>query len=340
MKIGIIGTGAIGGLFLAYLSERYNDIVCIGRPYQVTSFLKEGLFVEGVRGNKHIKDIRISTSLKDKVDLAILAVKTQDLDAIIADNKQMLKNSILMTTQNGVTADHILAKEFRKKNIITSIVMFGATFTPPNKVLHNFEGEVVLGNIFKEPDEKIMQDIKQMCAGIFDCHIVADIQGAKYLKIFLNLNNSIPACIGLSMQEAYADPDVCRVAIGLIREAYAVITQAKIQLDDLPSFNKEKILGFVRMPFDEAAGLFSKIMTGLSKEPLYGSILQSIQRKRPTEIDYINGQIAAVAKEQGQQAPLNEKITEMVHSVETSGRFYLKEDFLKETLEIARRYNQ
>lgn len=340
MKIAIIGTGAIGGLFLAYLSERYTDIVCIGRPYQVTSFLKEGLFIEGVRGSKHITDIKITTSLKDKVDLAILAVKTQDLENIIADNKQMLKNSILMTTQNGVTADHILAKEFKKKNIITSIVMFGATFTPPNKIVHNFEGELVLGNIFKEPDEKIMQDIKDICSGIFECHVVPDIQGAKYLKIFLNLNNSIPACIGMSMQDAYADPDVCRVAIGLIREAYGTITQAKIQLDNLPSFNKDKILGFVRMPFDDAAVLFSKIMTGLSKEPLYGSILQSIQRKRPTEIDYINGQIAAVAKELGQHAPLNEKITEMVHSVETSGRFYLKEDFLKETLELARRYNQ
>ena len=339
MKIGIIGSGAIGGLFLAYLSDRHKDIVCTGRPYQIAAFLKEGLFIDGVRGQKQINNIRISTRLKEKVDLAILAVKTQDLDEVVSANKAVLKNSLLMTTQNGVQADYLLAKDFKRSRILTSIVMFGSTFTPPNRIMHNFEGEVVIGSLFKKDfDEKAAAMVKSALDGIFECHIYPDIMGAKYLKIFLNLNNCIPGCIGVSMQEAYTDPDVCKVAIGLIREANLIMQHAKIALQDLPSFKKEKIMGFVTMPFAEAATVFSKVMTNLSKEPLYGSILQSIQRKRGTEINYLNGQIVQLAKTHKQEAPLNERITEMVHSVESTGRFYSKPDFLRETLAIAQVY--
>lgn len=339
MKIGIIGTGAIGGLILAYLSDRGNELYCTGRPYQVASFLKEGLFVEGVRGNTQIKNIKIATILKEKVDLAILAVKTQDLEEAIGENKSTLKNAILVTTQNGVKAEYVLAGHFKKKDIVTAIVMFGSTFIPPNKIVHNFEGEVVLGDIFKEGNEDTLPAVKSLFQGAFDCSIVPDIQGAKYLKIFVNLNNCIPACLGVPMQEAFADISMCKTAIGLIREAYAAVRSARIELQSLPSFNKEKVLGFVNREFDDAASLFSKIMTALSKEPLYGSLLQSIQRKKKTEIDYINGQIVELAKQHAQEAPLNEKITEMVHKVENTGRFFSKEDFLKEVAPLVEKYS-
>jgi len=338
MKIGIIGTGAIGGLMLGYLSEKEHEILCTGRPYQVTSFLKDGLVIEGVRGPRQITGIKIATSLKEKVDLAILAVKTQDLEEVIGENKSALKNAILVATQNGVKAEHILAGHFKKKDIVTAIVMFGSTFIPPNRIVHNFEGEVVLGSIFKEAGDDTLPTVKSLLQGPFDCFIFPDIQGAKYLKIFVNLNNCIPACLGVPMQEAFTDIPVCRAAVGLIREAYAAVSSARIELQSLPSFNKEKVLGFVNSGFDDAASLFSKIMAVLSKEPLYGSILQSIQRKKRTEIDYINGQIVELARQHAQEAPLNEKVTEMVHRVETTGRFFSKENFLKEVAPLAEKY--
>ncbi len=75
------------------------------------------------------------------------------------------------------------------------------------------------------------------------------------------------------------------------------------------------------MPLEQAAPIYSGIMTNLSKEPLYGSILQSIQRGRPTEIDFINGEIANQAKLHNVQAKLNTRATELVHHVEKTKKF-------------------
>jgi hypothetical protein len=68
-----------------------------------------------------------------------------------------------------------------------------------------------------------------------------------------------------------------------------------------------------------------------SKEPLYGSILQSIKRNRPSEIDYINGEYVRVAKNKRLQAPLNERLVEMVRLVERTGKFFSKHHLIAET---------
>ena len=71
-------------------------------------------------------------------------------------------------------------------------------------------------------------------------------------------------------------------------------------------------------------------MTSLSKQPLYGSILQSIKGGRPSEIDYINGEIVKIASENNLGARLNSKIVELVHRVEESKKFFKKEELLEE----------
>ena len=82
------------------------------------------------------------------------------------------------------------------------------------------------------------------------------------------------------------------------------------------------------MPGFEAAKVFSGTMAKLSKDPLYGSILQSIKRGRSSEIDYINGEFLRLAQEYGLAAPLNKKLLEMVHEVEQTNKFFTKEELL------------
>jgi 2-dehydropantoate 2-reductase len=53
-----------------------------------------------------------------------------------------------------------------------------------------------------------------------------------------------------------------------------------------------------------------------------GSTLQSLQRKRPTEIDYLNGEVVRLGLEMGMATPLNAIMVEMVHQVERTGQFW------------------
>ncbi|MFO8052347.1 MAG: 2-dehydropantoate 2-reductase [Candidatus Omnitrophota bacterium] len=324
MQIAVLGCGAIGGLFLGHLSKESKDVLGVVRNYQLDSLEKEGLIVK--EENKEEKvNVKFNIKLTKPVDLAIFATKTNNLEEITKENIDYLQDAVVVSAQNGLRAENILSKFFPPEKIITTIVMFGATFYPPNKVVSNFSGNLIMGNIFGKQVIK-EKEVKQVLESSFNLKVLKNIKGAKYLKLFINLNNCIPAILGKTMQESFANLEIAKLAIKLNREAYQLVKQAGINLESLPNYPKERIESLTSMPIEDASQLFSKIMTNLSREPLYGSILQSIKRNKPSEIDYINGEVVRLAKNNSWQAPLNEKIVNLVHRVEKEG--FLSEDEL------------
>jgi len=330
MKVAVLGCGAIGGLFLGYLSGENIDVIGIVKDYQKESLLEEGLIIEGAGGKDTYYKVRVDNKLKERVGLAIFASKLDDLEALIKENLEYLKDAAIISTQNGVRADYILSEYFSEEKIITGIVMFGATFYRPNKIVHNFKGNLILGNIFDKEVANI-EEVAGLLKSAFDVAVLDKIKGAKYLKLFINLNNCIPAILGLSMQEAFADLDFAKLAVKINKEAFDVVKNSGIELVDLPTYPLARLEGLVSMDAEQASGIFSKVMASLSKEPLYGSILQSIKSGKPSEIDYINGEIVRIASENNLKAPLNSKIVELVHRVEESKKFFKKGELLKET---------
>jgi 2-dehydropantoate 2-reductase len=119
------------------------------------------------------------------------------------------------------------------------------------------------------------------------------------------------------------------ISIQLLKEAFAIVEKCGIQPVSLPEFDIKRYVALANMPRDEAAKIFSNIMFNLSRQPLYGSILQSIKRNRTSEIDYINGEFVNLAKKNNLKVPLNEKLVEMVHQVEKTGKFLSKEELIE-----------
>jgi 2-dehydropantoate 2-reductase len=132
------------------------------------------------------------------------------------------------------------------------------------------------------------------------------------------------------MQETFSHLEVCKLSIRLLSEALMVVEQVGVKLKSLPDFPVDRLQGLIAMPLEKASELFSQTMTNLSKEPLYGSILQSIKKGKPSEIDYFNGEIVRLGGKIGVAAPLNEKLVRMVHKVERGGGFSRPEEILSE----------
>ena len=152
----------------------------------------------------------------------------------------------------------------------------------------------------------------------------------------MNFNNCIPALVGKSMQETFADIDLCTLSILLLKEGLGIVQTAKIELVSMPDFPKERIFALADMPMDQAAGIMQKTLTSLSKEPLYGSILQSIRRGKTSEIDFINGEVTHIAGHFKIPSPFNSKVVDMVHDVERSGKFFSTDD-VKEAFHLKER---
>lgn len=328
MRIAVLGAGAIGGLIAGYLRHKGENVFLVGRPDAVSFISRHGLAISGVRGNLKV-NIEAFERLNESPDLVINCVKTQDIEESVLDNQKYLKEGPVLATQNGVAADDLLAKYIPKQNIISSIVMFGSTYLKPAEIVHNFEGGWIIGSRFS-PDNGIARRVSPVLEKIFPLTISEDIRGMKYLKIFVNANNCIAAILGKSMQEAFSDQRIARISIAIWREGMAIVKNCGIDLASLPDFPLERLTKLLDMPEEEAAGAFSGIMANLSKEPLYGSILQSIKRHRPSEIDYINGEFVRLAKCNNLKAPLNERLVEMVHEVEKTQMFIPAEELISE----------
>ena len=300
----------------------------MGRNAHVQAIKKKGLLVLSEQGQE-VVSLRAATQLDGKYDLVIFATKTQDLEEAYQNNHRYLEQSLILTTQNGVQGDNLLRTHFEPEQMYSSIVMFGATYLIPGEVIANFPGDWILGKPYR-PNDNILSALADKLGKAFPVILSTNIMGMKWLKLFVNFNNCLPAVIGRSMQDTFADKDFCLLSIRLLREGMKIVSEAGIELLSLPNFPVERIQSLSTMPEIQAADVIHQTLTSLSKMPLDGSILQSIKRGKASEIDFINGEVTIVARSLGTTAPLNCRIVELVHQVERTGRFFSPEEIKKE----------
>jgi 2-dehydropantoate 2-reductase len=329
MTVAVIGAGAIGGLVAGYLLDKGEEVLLLAPPKYVSVISQNGLTIEGVRGRLCVR-LPVKNRLDKRVDLAIVATKILDLGKAISQNFPYLKDVPLISVQNGIRADKIIGEHLGAQMLFPSIVMFGATYLAPGRIVHNFEGDWIIGHA-NDSALGMLQDIIEVTSKIFPSPVSSDIEGMKWMKLFLNANNCLPAILGKSMQETFNNISVCKISMRIWQEGMHIVNKAGITISSLPTFPAERFTQLVYMPLDESAKIFSAMMLNLSKEPLYGSILQSIRRKRPSEIDYINGEFVELAASIGQKAFLNERLVQMVHDVEKSGKFLSEDGLISQT---------
>ena len=324
-QIAIIGAGAIGSALGALLHRAGQNVLLIGRPAHVAAIRQDGLQVDGKMGNFTVK-LEATERLNSRPDIALLTVKTQDVTDALKANFTFLTDVPVVTFQNGVRSDELAASLLSRKQILSAVVLMHVTYLSPGKVTMVFPGKLVLGRPFGPRDgqlEKVVQILNQAVS----TRRSDNIQGAHWLKLIVNLNNALPAITNYTMSQVYENGFLRDLAVGLMREGLRVINRANIRLESLPNFS----VGLTRlmswMPPGPAGRIAAKKVRRLTTLwPLLGSTLQSIQRGRPSEIDYLNGEIVGLGKTYGETTPLNTKIVNLVHQVERTGQFLSPEE--------------
>jgi 2-dehydropantoate 2-reductase len=332
MNIAIIGAGAIGCVTGALLSGKGYDVTLVGREDQVSAINRSGLFIDGApHGGPY--NIPARTRLEFAPDVLILAVKTQDVTDACGECAPFAKDAAIITMQNGVRADSLAAEVLGGDRIVSAVVMFGATYIEPGRVLYNFPASgLILGMAYPRAagdGGRYLELAREVFSGAFETELSDDIHGTHWTKLILNLSNALSGVLGVSLQEAFGDERVCRLGVTIMEEAHGAIKAAGIKLTGLPGLPLEKLESLLYAPPEISAGIYGGIMRGLSKEPLPGSVLQSIRRGRKSEVDYLNGEIVALGRAHGSAAPLNEKLTALVKEVERTGRFLIIEELIK-----------
>jgi 2-dehydropantoate 2-reductase len=130
---------------------------------------------------------------------------------------------------------------------------------------------------------------------------VDDARPAQWRKVIFNAaTNPIGALTGLTHGRVCERPDLRALVSGLVDEGKAVAGAQGIVLDADP----EELIDHAARP-DVAYGHKA-------------SMLQDVEARRATEIDYLNGGIARFGRELGVATPLHDAVSALIKGVEAS----------------------
>ena len=334
-RIAIIGAGAIGSALGGLLRRAGRDVVIIGRSAHVKAIRAAGLRVDGVRGSFTVQ-VEAAEALASRPDVAFLTVKSQDVLAALEANRAQLADVPLVTFQNGVRSDELAAGVVAKERLASVVVNLSANFLTPGEVTILYADALVLGRPFAANDAEV-QAIAVILRDAFPTRVSGNIAGAHWLKLIVNLNNAFPALTDRTYRDVYRDPYLGRLAVRAMREGLEVVARAGIALESLPDMPALLARAMRLLPLALAARLAAaKIRRIELRWPLLGSTLQSLRRGRPTEIDYLNGEVVRLGREVAFPTPVNATVVALVHQVERTGRF-LSVDAIRSAIEDAGR---
>jgi 2-dehydropantoate 2-reductase len=303
MKIVIVGPGAIGCLFAAFLSKSKEEVWLLDKNRERAQAVKQqGIIVEGISGNWRA-DIKTTADPKEigTADLIIISVKSYDTKGAILQAKPLASdNTKVLTLQNGIGNIEIIGEVVGTDKVIGGVTNLGATLIGEGHVRHAGRGETVIGRI----DGKIpveLRAIREIFNKIgLETRISRDIKSLLWSKLIINVGiNALTAMTRLNNGRLIEFEGTRRILREAVTEAVRVAKRKKIKLiyDD-PLAKVEAV--------SEATG--SNV----------SSMLQDVLRKKRTEIDFINGVIVRQAQELGIAAPVNSILVDLVKTIEAS----------------------
>jgi 2-dehydropantoate 2-reductase len=300
-----VGCGAVGSLFAANLA-RLDDVEVWA--YDLDRAHVDAINADGLRltgAGEVMGRVRATTDASElpACDFGLVAVKSMHTEPAVAATAHALAGGSVASVQNGVGNEESIARHVER-------VVRGTTF-PAGKVLApgvvqwDVKGDTTLGPF--EPRPASLAEVERLAeacsrAGM-PTSAVPDARPAQWRKVIFNAaTNPVGALTRLTHGRVCERPDLRALVTALVDEGKAVAAAQGIELDADP----EDLIDHAARPdvaYDHKA-----------------SMLQDVEARRATEIDYLNGGIARFGREHGVPTPLNDALTQLVKALEDSWR--------------------
>jgi 2-dehydropantoate 2-reductase len=299
MKIGIVGTGAMGAVYAALLRKAGHEVWALDRwQDHLDAIERDGLRVSGASGTYVVDGFRVGRTPADAgpADLWLVATKAADVDAAVAGIAPLLRpDDVVMPFQNGLGAGERVARHVPAAQVIVGIAEgFGSSIPAPGTVHHNGMRLIRIGELGGGLTDRVQRIERVWADAGFAVKAFADLDRMIWEKFLCNVTLSAPtAAFDVTVGEHMADPAAWAVALGCLREAHrlGVARGVAFSFDDP-----------VRYVTDFAA-------TIPDASP---SMRLDHLARRPSEIDVINGQVVELSRAAGLAAPYNETLCAIV----------------------------
>ncbi len=317
----IEGIGGIGGVVAARLIQAdYNPTLVTSNP-QITEAINQN----GLRLTTETIPAKAYTTLTDlpaeqRFDAAYLLMKA---NTVVEAAKQTLpfltREGYMVTFQNGIVEDAVAAAVSAPR-IISGIIGWGGTMTAPGIYDKTTPGETHLGELSGELSYRLGNLAKAMESAA-PVVVTRNIRGALWSKLAINctittLGALTGDTLGVMLQERR------------VRDVFARTYSEVINTADALNIKLERIAANPRLlyvPSDaNAITRFVKDVLVQFVGRRYGnmkaSMLQSLERGRKTEIDFLNGYVVEQAKRVNVPTPVNAALVTLIKEIEAGTR--------------------
>lgn len=300
MRIGIVGAGALGTLFGQRLAA-HNEVLLLERkPDVVDAVLRSGLRVDGEARAAHA-----TGEVRELFGVQVLFVfvrATDTLRALRAFATQLSPATAVVSLQNGLgNEEAIKASLGGMIPLVIGATTESALTVGPGEARRIGEGNTVLGSAGASP-EVINRVARLLVEAGFRASAAYDIRPHLWGKLIANAAiNPVAALLDRPNGVVLTDEHAGDVARSLAQEAATVANAMRIPL-----------------PFSDPWSYVRTIVEQTAE--LDNSMLFDLRSGAPTEVDFINGAVAAAGRRAAVPTPYNETLTALVKAREATGR--------------------
>jgi 2-dehydropantoate 2-reductase len=312
MKYAVVGLGAVGSVIGGLLAKHHKDVILIGKQKQVDD-IREHEFLISINKDKiTLKEDNITTdssSIKD-VDVVLLCVKSQDTKTCVEEFQRFLNDKkVIVSLQNGIR-NHDIIQQIINNDIISSVILFNSIYIKPGEVTLTINNGIVLEDNISV-SKNIAKDFNEIG---FKTTLVENIKGNQWSKLIVNLQIAISALTNQTVIESIVNKDSRVIISETMSEGVRIVEESGIKLEKLPQLDPQKMIRRLKNYNSFMLKIGSRLL-GVS-DNARNSIWQSLERNKKTEIDYINGEIVALAKNNHLSAPINKKLVDIIKNIE------------------------
>ncbi len=293
MNVVVLGAGAVGSLFGARLAAAGHRVTLVGRPEPMRAVRERGLLVTGDGAGTFRLGATSDLASAGPADVVILTVKTFDLDA----SGKMLGRTFAPTptllTQNGLGVEPRALDALRAAGwtrpvdwVVRAVHSVPATSVGPGAVRASGTGDVILPSpVGRGARGGVIERFGELLRGAgFSVRYSDAFDREIWRKVVVNAAiNPVTALHGVP-NGRLGSGSLREEAVGLLREAVAVA----------------RAEGFA-IPEEEAEADFDRIVSSTAENR--SSMLQDLDRGRPTEVDAILGEILGIGARHGIDLP-------------------------------------
>lgn len=314
MKIGVLGAGAIGCYVGGKLLGAGHDVVFVGRLREevaqhglnLTSFTGASTFLEGSR----VAYSDDATSLRG-VDVVLVCVKSGATETAARPLTAVLdRPTPVVSLQNGVSNPERLRAALPGHPVLPGMVPFNVAHRGPGLFHNGTSGPLALersGGLERPLAAALAQ------AG-FEVELHDDLRRVQWTKLVLNLNNSLNALAGIPLRAELEDRGYRRVLSRCVQEGLAVLRAAGIRPVRIGKILPAIVPFVLRLP----DALFVRVAAAMLDvdEQARSSMLDDLDRRRDTEVDFLNGEILALGDRHGVDVRTNREVLALVKAAE------------------------